>query len=192
VVVVGYEQQQIRDHLSDVPGTVAYVVNPLYEKTNTLYSLWLAREYFDDDFVYFNADVLFDYRVVRRLVDAGPTSNLACLKGACGEEEVKVVVKDGRITEIGKHIAGPQAYGEFIGIGLFRRADNARFRAILEICAADESNWGRYFEHAVNILAPEARLHAVDISDLPATEIDFPQDLERARRDVYPRIARGT
>lgn len=188
VIVVGYEQQQIRDHLSGIEGDIQYVENPLYDRTNTLYSLWLTRNSLDQDFVYFNADVLFDYRILSRLIASGPTSNLACVKGACGDEEVKVVVKGDRIVEIGKHIAPAITYGEFIGIGLFRAVDNQAFVTRLNECAADESNWNRFFEYAVDKLSADTVLRAVDISDLPATEIDFPADLERARATVFPRL----
>jgi choline kinase len=41
---------------------ISYIENPNYATTNTVYSLWLAREYFaGQDFFYFNADVLFHY-----------------------------------------------------------------------------------------------------------------------------------
>jgi choline kinase len=187
VVVVGYRHEMIREHLKGCGSTITYIENPIFDRTNTIYSLWLAREHFGDDFVYFNADVLFDYRVLSRLV-AGRTSNLACVKGRCGEEEVKVVVSDGRISRIGKQLTPSECYGEFIGIARFAREDNARFAAVLDECIADEGNWNRFFEYAVDRLAQERRLAAVDISDLPSTEIDFPEDLVRARSEVFPRL----
>jgi choline kinase len=189
VVVVGYEQGQVRDAIQ-LPGpSVRFVENPVYMRTNTLYSLWLAREFMDDDFVYFNGDILCDYRTVEAVAGGGGRpSRLACCARRCGDEEVKVVVQSGRITEIGKHIDPAGAFGEFIGVACFRKGDNALFREVLDRCAADESLWGSYFEYAVNMLAQEKTLECADISGLPATEIDFPKDLEAARREVLPRL----
>ncbi len=186
VVVVGYKHEEIRSHLQDMPCTITYVENEIFDRTNTIYSLWLARDYFDKGFVYFNADVLFDYRIVKRLCDILPTSNLACLAGECGGEEVKVVVEDSRIKEIGKHIPKELCYGEFVGIAKFAKMDTPRFAEILDECVKDTSTWKYFFEYAVDILAREKVLQAIDISDLSATEIDFPEDLERARKEVFP------
>ena len=188
IIVVGYEKQQILDHLKNEPCSITYIENPIYDETNTIYSLWLAREFFDDSFIYFNADVLFDYRIVKRLCEGAETSNLACMVGLCGEEEVKVTVEDSRIVEIGKKIPKEKCYGEFIGIAKFDRKDNRRFAEILDECIQDKSMWNSFFEYAVNFLAKEKDLTAVDISDLPATEIDFPEDLEYAREEIFPRL----
>jgi choline kinase len=188
-VVVGYEQQQIRDHLAKHPMRIAYVENPLYDSTNTLYSLWLATEYFYDDFIYCNADVLFDHRVAERLIDKGAETSLACIRGRCGDEEVKVVTDKDRILAIGKHLPKQQCFGEFIGVARFGRVHNPLFREILSDCVQDRANWTRFFEYAVDFLAQKVTLRVVDISDLPTIEIDFPEDLEYARRHVFPLLA---
>lgn len=192
VIVVGYEQEQIRTHLKDVDANITYMENPIYDRTNTLYSLWLTREFFDDSFIYFNADVLFDYRIIQALLKGNDISNFACIKDQCGEEEVKVVVLDNRIVEIGKHMAAERCFGEFIGIARFDKKDNIRFKEILCERAKDESNWNKFFEFAVDDLSKEAMLNVVDISELPATEIDFPEDLEHARNHVYPLLAKSS
>jgi choline kinase len=189
VVVVGYEQQQIRDHLKDQQCAITYVENLIFDSTNTIYSLWLCREFFNDGFIYFNADVLFDYRIVKRLCEGNGGSRLACVPGQCGQEEVKVIVREGRkIVEIGKHMPAEECYGEFIGIAKFAKEDNGRFGRILDLCVKDKSTWKYFFEYAVDLLCRERTLTAVDISDLPATEIDFPEDLQRAREQVLPQL----
>lgn len=184
-IVVGYEQDQIRAHLGDWPYPITYVQNPIFDRTNTLYSLWLARHCFGDDFIYFNADVLFDYRIINSLIDA-PGTNLACVRKVCGDEEVKVVTEGTRIKEIGKKMSPDRCFGEFIGIAHFAKEDNARFLEIVDTCVEDKANWGNFFEYAVDFLAREKQLNCIDISSMPATEIDFPQDLEYARTAVLP------
>jgi len=189
VVVVGYENRQIREHLRNMPCTIHYIENPVFDSTNTIYSLWLCREFFDTEFIYFNADVLFDYRIVQRLCAKKAGSSLACVPGRCGQEEVKVIVAGNKIVEIGKHMPAERCYGEFIGIARFAHEDTARFAQILDECIGDQATWRYFFEYAVNVLAQEAVLHAVDISDLPATEIDFPEDLEYAQKEIFPKLA---
>src|SRR5262249_41355451 len=40
-LVVGYQQERLRQHLG---ARVRFIENPRYRETNSLYSLWLARE----------------------------------------------------------------------------------------------------------------------------------------------------
>jgi choline kinase len=191
VLVVGYEKQQIIDHVKDLPATFTFVENPIFAKTNTIYSLWLCKEYFNDDFIYFNADVLFDYKLVEKLVSGVPESLFACIRHECGEEEVKVICEGDRIVTIGKKIDPMACFGEFIGIAKFVKKVNTSFASILDNCIADQSLWVNFFEYAVNLLAQEHVLRCCDVSDFPAAEIDFPEDLENARKNVYPRILAG-
>jgi choline kinase len=191
VVVVGFEQQQIRSALAKIDGIFHFVENPIFARTNTLYSLWLTREFFDDDFIYFNGDILCDDRTVKMVASDPAHSQLACVVHPCGDEEVKVTVQKGRITEIGKEIDSAGCFGEFIGVARFARQDNRRFAEILDTCIKDESLWNRYFEYAVNALAAETTLLCADITGLPAVEIDFPQDLENARKAILPRLVQS-
>lgn len=189
VIVVGYKQQDIRARLEHCRARIIFVENPIYDTTNTLYSLWLARDYFDQSFIYANGDVLFDHRLVSRLAGQEPGSRFACVRARCGLEEVKVVVEGGRIMEIGKRLSRGPCFGEFVGVARFEDEDNACFAEIISRCIRDEENWMCYFEYAVDLLARARPLYAADISDLPVIEIDFPEDLERARQEVFPLLA---
>ena len=122
VVVVGHEQDRLRDHLADQPGRFTFVVNERYAETNTIYSLYLARAHVDGAFFYSNGDVLFDRRLTERLQAADDPSVLAVLAGACGDEEVKVIVTDGKITRIGKTLEPASCLGEFVGVARFAAA----------------------------------------------------------------------
>ncbi|HDZ21328.1 hypothetical protein LCGC14_0181090 [marine sediment metagenome] len=181
VVVVGYQQQLVRDAMAADDAQVEFVVNDDFSTTNTIHSLYLAREHLDDDFVYFNADVLFDGRIVPMLLD-GPGGQLAVDVSRCGPEDVKVVADDlGRITQIGKDLPPETCLGEFIGIGKFARGACAD----LIVALVRYSEGGRrdlFFESAVNDVLADHVHTAVTIGDLKAVEIDLPEDLDRARR----------
>ena len=62
VIVVGHEADAIRDYLGDHSGhiQISYVVNPLFQTTNNIYSLWLAREVIDEPFLLVESDLVFD------------------------------------------------------------------------------------------------------------------------------------
>jgi GTP:adenosylcobinamide-phosphate guanylyltransferase len=62
VVVTGYRSEVIRDYLGEGFGGVAveYVVSPVFETTNNIYSLWLVRNLIDEAFLLVESDLVFD------------------------------------------------------------------------------------------------------------------------------------
>lgn len=80
VIVVGHLGGKVKAALGcqykGVP--IEYVENPIYDKTNNIYSLWLARGYFDEDTILMEADVYFEPELISRL-RASPHTNIALL-----------------------------------------------------------------------------------------------------------------
>lgn len=189
VLVLGFQADLVRAHLAGRPGRFTFVHNPRYAETNTLYSLYLARAHLAGGAVYANADVLFDRRLPPRLAERIGTSCLAVRVGPCGAEEVKVVADPGgRIRRIGKELPPAAALGEFVGVARFEAGAAAALEAGLVECVEGESRLNDYFETALDRLCDRWPMHAVDVTDLPCCEIDFPADLEHARREVAPRL----
>lgn len=79
VIVVGYEGQKLIDYIStlNVKKPVVYVENPIYDKTNNIYSLSLAKEYLcQEDTILFESDLIFEDSVIDLLLD-DPRDTLA-------------------------------------------------------------------------------------------------------------------
>lgn len=71
IVVVGYEGQKLIDYISklDIQLPVIYVNNPIYDRTNNIYSLFLARDYLcKEDTLLFESDLIFEDSVVEALI----------------------------------------------------------------------------------------------------------------------------
>jgi len=62
VVVTGYVEDCIREFLGTRAGgmTIEYIFSPLYETTNNIYSLWMARESINEPFLLLESDLVFD------------------------------------------------------------------------------------------------------------------------------------
>ncbi len=79
VVVVGYEGQKLIDYISalDIKTPIVYVNNPIYDKTNNIYSLALAKDYLcEEDTLLFESDLIFEDSVIDDLV-TDPRDTLA-------------------------------------------------------------------------------------------------------------------
>ena len=79
VIVIGYEGTKLKEYIgNDFNGTaIEYVNNPIYDKTNNIYSLVLAKTQLqEDDTLLIESDLVFDNGMFRLLTD-NPYPNLA-------------------------------------------------------------------------------------------------------------------
>ncbi|MBW1764066.1 MAG: phosphocholine cytidylyltransferase family protein [Deltaproteobacteria bacterium] len=70
VVVTGHLEDCIREFLGTQAGgmNIEYVFSPLYETTNNIYSLWLAREIIDEPFLLLESDLVFDVSLLHDML----------------------------------------------------------------------------------------------------------------------------
>ena len=79
VIVEGYEGKKLKDFIATlgIKTPIKYINNPIYNKTNNIYSLSLAAsELVSDDSVLFESDLIFEDSVIETLL-ADPEPNLA-------------------------------------------------------------------------------------------------------------------
>ena len=200
VFTVGHEAERLRQAVAALAPNpeVGFVDNPQYRR-GSLVSLWAQRERLraGGDVILMDADVLCDVRMLARL-GGGPAENTLLVDRELepGDEPVKLCFRHGangreRIVDFRKR---PEHAYDWQGesVGFFRLS--ARTAADLaDRCDAYVSD-GRLdveYEEAIRdlILAHPDRFGAVDVSDLPWTEIDFEEDVVRARTHVLPQLA---
>lgn len=191
LIAVGYLKEQIINRYGNRYKNlkIQYIDNPDYATTNTVYSLWLARDYFkNEDFLYFNADVLFHYSLIGRLLKSEKESTLGVEIKKCVEEEVKVIPdEDRRVVRIGKKIDIDKSIGEFVGIGKFGSSLTEDFITSLK-SVIDDGNQMSFFEKAVDLILNKHKIYYEDITEIPVIEIDFPEDLEKAKNVILFKI----
>ncbi|MBT0994604.1 NTP transferase domain-containing protein [Cellulomonas sp. DKR-3] len=171
-VVVGFRAQDV---VAAEPSVVA-VPNPRFATTNTARSLAIGLDACPPgDVLWLNGDVVCDPGVVDRLLAERGTA-IAVDTAAVGEEEVKYDLDaEGWVRRLSKQVA--PALGEAVGVNLVAAGDRDVLRRRLEQVAD-----GDYFERAVELAIDldALRVRPVDVSDLFAVEVDFPEDLARA------------
>lgn len=70
VIVLGHQAKCIREHLGDHAGgmKIIYITSALYETTNNIYSLWLARKAIKEPFLLIESDLVFDAPMLENLL----------------------------------------------------------------------------------------------------------------------------
>ena len=79
IIVVGYERQKLIDYINtlDIRTPIVYISNPVYDKTNNIYSLALAKDWLcKEDTLLFESDLIFENSVLDALV-SDPRDTLA-------------------------------------------------------------------------------------------------------------------
>jgi choline kinase len=187
-IVVGYQHERLRDHLG---SRVRFIENARYKETNSLYSLWLARETLKDGAVVMNSDILVSQPLMAKLIDA-PVEDavLVDTHSTLAEEEMKVKIWQGFAIDFSKELAPWDADGENVGILKFGPRGGRRLVEHLDalIAAGEVNAWA---PRAFKAVAQQWPLRAIATDGLPWTEIDFPEDLERARQMVSQPIVRS-
>lgn len=171
-LVVGYHKELLMEAFDDL----LFVYNPKYAQENTSKSLLRAIRNIKEDLLWINGDVLFHPYILLKLL-AMDKNCMAVTIGKVGEEEVKYRSDGhGKILAVSKKVEA--AEGEAIGINFFKAASLPMLQQALEKCQD-----GDFFEKAIeSCISQGMEVRCCPVDSHLCTEIDFPEDLERANR----------
>lgn len=190
-IATGYKAELIQAHIekkyADAPIKLLHVGG--YETYNTAHTLHqvLIKRVGTGGVLQINGDLVFDPSIledVRKNIMEFPSeeARIFTQEKPCGEEEMKVLPKeDGSIESIKKKIDSTLTIGEAFGINYYGAGFIEGYVAALDEAVQYSSN--AYFEDALNLLFVKSSAGKVQrVRGRYAIEVDFPEDLEAARR----------
>lgn len=114
VITTGHFAEQIEAFVASQEKyrgmQIEYAFDPRFAETNYIHGMWLAREkLFDTDLLLFHGDMVFDRHVLEGI--AATKTSSVCVRegGELPEKDFKSRVREGRVTEIGVKVFGPDA-----------------------------------------------------------------------------------
>ena len=193
-LVVGHQAGAIERELTTIGAQdrVKTCFNPDY-RTSSLLSLWMLRDVLraGEPALYMDADVLYDWRLLDRLLGSPHANCILIARDADPDPEwVEARIRDGRIVAFDKGVTldDYDIRAEWVGF--------ARFSAEMSRSLADAIE--RYVEGGrVDVIYEKAMRDVIlaadafgfeDVTGLPWIEIDFPEDVQRAHSEVLPRL----
>ena len=187
LVIIGHEAQALQEVIGD---RAEVMLNERFAETNSLYSLWLARDWIKGPFVLLNCDLFFDPKILDELLDQSGNVLAYDSTSSRGREQTKVAVKARRVVDLGKDLPANSARGESLGMIKFDVDGAQAMIATAKHMIADghENAW---VIEATRTVCKEITLYGLNVAGSAWTEIDFPYDLDVARREVWPVIWRG-
>lgn len=190
-IVIGYKGENLKNYIGDKYNDqldIEYIDNPIYDKTNNIYSLSLAEDkMMEDDTILFESDLIYEEGIVRKLVE-NPWPNLALVAKweYWMDGTVVKIDKDNNILSfVSKDMFdfhNTQEYYKTINIYKFSKefAKEKYIPFLNAYCKA----WGNneYYEQVLKVLT---FLNRTDLKALPIAnekwyEIDDVQDLDIA------------
>ncbi len=191
-VVVGYRKELVEPVAQRYPN-ITIIENPIYDASNSLYSLWLTRDWIRGAFAVSNADVVADPEIFRRILSAPMTSLGVDTGTGYHEEHMKVEIKNDRVRSISKGLPPRRTHGENVGILSIAQNDARPFLETIDeiVRHGGENLWVPAVLHRM-VTSNLIQVAAQDITGLPWIEIDFCGDLKDARKDIWPAIAPQT
>ena len=196
VIVVGYEGQKLIDYIStlDVQTPIVYVHNPIYDKTNNIYSLALAKDYLSqEDTLLFESDLIFEDSILEMLIN-DPRETLALvdkyeswMDGTCvklaEDDTIEAFVpgKKFKFDEI-------KEYYKTVNIYKFSKEfSESRYVPFLE-AYQQALGVNEYYEQVLRVITmlDEPQIKAKRLSGQKWYEIDDIQDLDIAESMFIP------
>ncbi len=194
-IVTGYQSEMIETHLQDSALPINFIYNDRFTE-GSIISLNCAQEilFSEPEFILMDADVLYDPEMVKRLVNTEIENCLLLDRDFIpGDEPVKICVdKNGRINEFRKKVADNLEFdiqGESIGFFKFNKLIGTSLLGRISDYLSKGENDTPYEEAIRDLIKtyPE-QFGYEDVTGVPWIEIDFPEDIERAKNEILPNI----
>ncbi len=176
VITTGYYDALLVSYCNslDLPIHYTFVKNPIYDKTNYIYSIYCAREYLDDDIILMHGDLVFENEVFDQVLSSPVSCMTVSSTLPLPEKDFKAVIKDGKVTKVGVEFFNDAMYAQPL-YKLLKDDWKVWLDNIVRFCEND--NVKVYAENAMNELDGKANIAALDVNNLLCAEIDNPDDL---------------
>lgn len=190
VIVVGYEGQKLIDYIhANYPDiNIEFVNNPIYDKTNNIYSLALAKDYLcADDTILMESDLIVEDGIIDKLLNHTDKDLALVAKYEQWMDGTMVRIDDNRrilqfIPKAGFRYEEADDYYKTVNIYKFSREFSSKqYIPFLEAYCKVMGN-NEYYEQVLSVLTllQNTTLRALPIGNEKWYEIDDVQDLDIA------------
>src|SRR5690349_2519576 len=187
VVVTGFHDDRVEEALARRGSgpKVRTIFNPFYKVADNTGSLYMARQELSGDCLVWNGDTLVSNALMKRVVANGRPGICVTVdrKDSYDEDDMKVIrdAEGGRLRAIGKRISeGVNA--ESIGLLAFRSGGAEQFREAIERAMRTSEGTTIWYLRVIHHLAQNGEVWTLDINGNEWGEVDFPPDVEAARK----------
>lgn len=183
VILTGPFEEKIKNYITkNYPALkVQYINNPIYDKTNYIYSMYLLKDKIEDNVILFHGDLIFSDVILESVI------NFKEKNGVLINKEIEIPKKDFKALVIDEKIIK-------IGVDIFEK--NSAFLAPLYKLSKDffkiwlnqiekfivQNKVKYYAEDALNEVLDSLILKPIYFNDINCMEIDDFEDLQTIKK----------
>lgn len=184
IITTGPFEDQLKAEAADFPElNFTFVRNDIYDKTNYIYSMYLAREYMNDDLVFLHGDLVFNRKLVHDVLNSEEKNTATVnFKKALPEKDFKGRVKDGKVVEVSIKIFDEDCFAFQPFYKMEKATASAWIGKVVEFIHKGEDKC--YAENALNEIFPALNVRAFSYENYYIDEIDNLDDHARVTSDI--------
>ena len=193
-LVVGFQSKKIENLIKEIDkgNRIRIFRNTEFTK-GSIVSLVTASKFFDtkEKMILMDGDVLYHEEIFKRLVNSNKKNCFLLDRDIEeGEEPIKICIKKNHIYDFGRKI---KKDFDFCGesVGFFKFSYEISKELLIKAKEVMRLDSNEMYEEAIRLIIKNTDLNNFgyeDITKLPWIEIDFPEDLEKARNKVLQEI----
>ena len=178
IMLTGPFENQIRKHIElNYPSlNIQYIQNPIYNKTNYIYTLYLVKNIINEDVILVHGDLIFSALILRDIINFKEKNCVLVNKEIPPpKKDFKALIIDERVVKISVDVSGPKS----AFLAPLYKMTNQFFRSWLDQISAfvNANKLNYYAEDALNEILNQLDLKPFYINDINCKEIDDLEDL---------------
>lgn len=184
IITTGPFEEQLKSEAAKFPElNFTFVRNEIYDKTNYIYSMYLAREYMNDDLLFLHGDLVFNRKLVRDVLNCADKNTATVnYKKALPEKDFKGRVQEGKVLEVSIKIFDEDCFAFQPFYKMEKATASAWIGKVVEFIHKGEDKC--YAENALNEIFPALNVRAFSYEDYYIDEIDNMEDYARVSTDI--------
>lgn len=173
IVVLGYEKDVVKEALKGLE--VTYYYNPFFSRTNSIASLWFAREKISEsDVIIANADVYFEQKILEDVLN--DSQEQVMIMDSSKNSDYLFKCEGTKLVGFGKDLL--DVSGEYVGIAKIKTSFIDRFKQRMTYLIENQE-FDLWWENILYSLIDEVDVNVHDVKGAFWSEIDFIEDYNR-------------
>lgn len=177
-VILGYKSDYVIDVLKGFD--VKIFINPFYRITNSISSLWFAKEFINvsDDLILLNGDVYFEESLLEQVLseELSPVLFADRTRALCGDYKFKY--KNNVLEKFGKELSDEDSTAEYIGVAKIKKDFIPEFVERMEYLIKEEK-FNLWWEEILYSFVGKRDIYVKDVEGRFWGEVDYLEDYMR-------------
>jgi len=182
-IITGFAQKKVQEELKDFRD-VRFIHNPFFRVTNSIASVWLAREQMIGPTVIINSDIVFEQKLCKEVIVSPISKDEVLMDGSIRTDgDYNVQVHNGLVSVMSKELKN--YHGEYAGITRLTESGVEKLKCEIDYMI-NGGYYNQWYETALvqMIFSDSFQLYYTDIQTYSWTEVDTVDDLLKAK-EIY-------